>query len=119
MEPPNAPPDKMVIAHDEWTDTFSLKQVLAHYDLFAFKDKGVSAQDLEDTLDRASAMIKNYRGKYTKMSRIRNYICIGLLIVAVIIAVIVGFINDSIAWPMIILIMYMVFCYFAFWCVSN
>ena len=119
MEPPSQPPDKMVNQHSEWTDTFNSKYLRKNFELFDFKNRGVSVDDLDDTLVKASQILANYRGKYSKMSRLKNYVCIGLLVVAVLAAVIVGFVNDSIAWPMIILICYMVFCYFAFWFLQN
>jgi hypothetical protein len=75
-------------------------------------------EDIQDTLERASVMLANYRGKLSKKSRIKNYICLALLIIAVISAVATGFIRDSIAWPIIILIIYMLVCYFLFWLIS-
>lgn len=114
METQSQIPNTFIVKHSEWRDAYYSSKLRSLYDKFDFKDRGVTIEEVEDSLLRATQLVKNTRGLFTRLERMKNIACAILLFITVFLAVFAGMMTESIMWPVIIMVVYMICCYMAF-----
>ena len=108
MIPTSSLPENLVVPYENWSGRFPSKNVVKNFEKTSFAQHGIELKDIEETLQRATELIKNYRGKLAARNRI---IKIGLAIAGLIffvIAIIIGMTDHGNYWaPMILCVVYL------------
>ena len=66
-------------------------------------------------MERASKIIEKYRGRYTKIERLKNIILGVLMAVFLIVAISVGVAMENYVWALFIILIYLVIVFIAFY----
>ena len=90
MVPINKPPFNVIVEYKDWDGAFDIQSVKDMYDRTHFKSKEILIEDLEDTLNKATAIVRNYRGALSLRDRKIVYIFLAVGAVAFLLAIIVG-----------------------------
>lgn len=84
----------MYVEFNEWKGEYNSAKVLKEFNNFHFGEKGITAQDLEQTIQKATLMIKPYRGKTAALEKKKNIaFAIGLAVIVLISAILIAFLS--------------------------
>ena len=106
VEKPESP--VMIIPYDSWNGTYDILMARMKYADFEFYDRGISEEEIEDTLTQASQIVTDFRGVIAGRERIKTLILAILAAIFLLLAVITGMTGDSFFWPTFIVILYII-----------
>jgi hypothetical protein len=66
IQPNDNYPTSMVIDYDEWEEGFDTIKLRKEFNETIFLVRGLTENDIEDTLKRASILLYDYRGKISR-----------------------------------------------------
>lgn len=96
----------MVLEYLEWKASYDRDKLVRDFGKSNFLVRGLTIDDISDSLVRAAALLTNYRGKIAKDNRIMTYILGGAGAFTFLVAVLVGFFAESWFWCMFLVILY-------------
>lgn len=96
----------MILEYLEWKASYDRDKLVRDFGKSNFLVRGLTIDDISDSLVRAAALLTNYRGKIARANRIMNYILGGVGALCLLIAVLVGFMIESWFWCMFLVLMY-------------
>jgi hypothetical protein len=106
IQPNDNYPTSMIIDYDEWEEGFDTIKLKKEFNETIFLVRGLTENDIEDTLKRASILLYDYRGKISRQNRMQTYFLIGGFFLSLILAVIIGFFAESWFWCAFIIVVY-------------
>ena len=111
LVPTSEVPHNMVIEYNNWYKRYDVSNAKLMYNKADFVNKGITLEDVLDTLFRATILVDNYRGV---LARRNKFVKIGMFasgLVFLILAVVVGMLDEGNYWaPMLIVVAYLLSC---------
>ena len=74
LTPHDQYPDNMVVEFSDWDDIYDYRKVQRDFEKTNFLSKGITYQDIEDSLEKASSLVKMYLGRVTMIERRKTYL---------------------------------------------
>lgn len=108
VTPYSTMPNSLIVEFSDWSDDYPSSFVQTCYPQFGFQDRGVTLNDLLDTMHNCNLLVKPYRGRWTRTERLKN---IGLGIGALIVfslAILIGVLVENFVYTIFIVVMYIV-----------
>ena len=111
MVPNSDLPENMVITYNNWSAKFDSKQTLKLFHKTKMGEKGITMEDIQGTLGKASEVMLNYRGKFAYRTKIVKIALAAAGLVFLIIAVSIGMNSDGdYVGPMFIVLTFLLIC---------
>ena len=66
------PPRSLIIDYREWSFQYDQTRLKTDYEQYLFNTKGITLNDLQETVDKATILVKPYLGFFAKMEKIKN-----------------------------------------------
>jgi len=101
MVPSNDLPFNVIVEYDEWDMKYNFNSLKAIFNKTHFQQKEVSLEELEDTLNKATLIVDNYRGELARRDRKILYYLLGAGVFCFFLAILVGMLmqnTDSSPW---------------------
>lgn len=117
MNPVSKIPISLVVEYRESKKQYDFARAKSIYDQFLFETKGITINDIEETLRQASLFVKPYLGRFTVIDKIKN-IVLGVGFALFLCGAIgTGVASDSYGAAAGVMIFYIIACFVSFWAV--
>jgi hypothetical protein len=101
-------PFTMVVTYENWPAKFDDAKLRRDFDKTQLQNKGLTVEDVEDTLQRATELIQDYRGVLAKRGKIIKIILFTMGAILLFLAVLIGMMDQGNYWaPMLLIIFYL------------
>ena len=101
-------PYNLVISYNNWVAGFDIVRAKRIYDKTNLSSRGITVEEVLETLQRASDLISDYRGYLARRNKYVKLFLAVFGLVMLIIAVTVGMLSDGNYWgPMILIVLYL------------
>ena len=109
------PPRSLIIDYREWSFQYDQTRLMTDYEQYLFNTKGITLNDLQETVDKATILVKPYLGFFAKMEKIKN-VSLGIgFALFLCIAIAVGIITESYGYAALVIIVYILAAFGAFY----
>lgn len=102
--PSGEAPRRLIVKYDTWNGCYDYVYAYMVFNKYMFGDVGISFDDIEETLKKATNQLQDYRGKLARIERIRTLILAILSAVVIITAISIGMTSGGYGWPFFLVI---------------